>query len=96
MIILKKPIVTEKTIRAYNEDNKVTFEVSLDADKNLAKNEIEEIFDVKVLKVNVINRLGKLGQDRFRRKTIRKKQDAKLMIFTLNEGDKIDIFESNK
>ncbi len=63
--IIKAPIVTEKSVNKTQEENVYTFEVAQGANKIQVKNAIEEIFDVKVERVNIINskpkekRLGK-------------------------------------
>lgn len=49
--LIKYPILTEKTIRLL-EQNQYSFAVSLQADKNSIKTAIEQLFDVKVLRVN--------------------------------------------
>ena len=56
--IIKRPIITEKSMQ--NVENKVyVFEVAKDANKIEIGRAIEEIFGVKVAKVNTINVLGK-------------------------------------
>ena len=52
--ILLRPIITEKT-SAMMQDNKYTFKVALGANKVEIRQAIEEIFKVKVEKINVIN-----------------------------------------
>lgn len=91
-LILKKPIVTEKSSKEYEENNVVTFEVNLNADKFEGIKALEEAFNVSVISARVINRLGKIGLDRRSRKSVRKKRDKKIMMFKLKEGDKISIF----
>ena len=56
--IIVKPIITEKSYQAM-ADGKYTFEVALDATKLEIKNAVEELFSVKVLKVNTIRYDGK-------------------------------------
>jgi len=56
--IIKRPIITEQSMEAVDE-KKYVFEVAKDANKIEIKKAIEEIFDVKVLKVNTINMIGK-------------------------------------
>lgn len=52
--IIKRPIITEKSMS--NVENKVyTFEVDKKANKTHIKLAIEELYDVKVEKVNVVN-----------------------------------------
>lgn len=57
--IIIRPILTEKS---YDQlaDNKYTFLVNPKANKAEIKRAIEEIFDVKVEKVNTIRQLGKV------------------------------------
>lgn len=93
--MIKTPIITEKSISQYQEQNKVTFEVSLSTNRSEAKKEIEELYGVSVEGVKVINRLGKIGTNRITRKPQRKSRDKKIMIFKIGEKDKIDIFEQS-
>ena len=53
--ILKVPISTEKCIRMTEFDNKLVFSVHARATKRDVKRAIEELFKVKVLKVNIQN-----------------------------------------
>ena len=56
--IIKRPVITEKSMQ--NVDKKVyVFEVAKDANKIEIGRAIEEIFGVKVAKVNTVNVLGK-------------------------------------
>lgn len=57
--IIKRPVVTEESTSIL-DDKKYTFEVDTRATKTQVKYAIEEIFDVKVAKVNVMNYKGKL------------------------------------
>lgn len=52
--IIKRPIVTENTTDMM-EDNKYVFDVDVRSNKTEVKKAVEEIFDVKVEKVNIIN-----------------------------------------
>lgn len=56
--IIKRPVITEHSSDLMAE-GKYTFEVDLRANKTQVKSAIEEIFDVKVEKVNVMNYKGK-------------------------------------
>ncbi len=53
--IIIRPIVTEKTMLLQEQDNKVTFEVAKGVNKTAVKQAVEEIFNVKVEKVNISN-----------------------------------------
>ncbi len=56
--IIKRPIITEQSM-SETGDMKYTFEVAKDANKIEVAKAIEEIFKVKVAKVNTINMKGK-------------------------------------
>ena len=56
--IIIRPIVSERSFSGM-ELNKYTFEVAKDANKYQIKDAVEEIFGVKVAKVNTINYDGK-------------------------------------
>ena len=56
--VIKRPVITEQSME--NVANKIyVFEVAKDANKVEIRKAIEEIFGVKVLKVNTMNVLGK-------------------------------------
>ncbi len=52
--VIIKPVVTEKTVRLMEEENKLTFIVHRRSTKKTIKRAVEKIFDVKVDKVNVL------------------------------------------
>lgn len=56
--IIKRPVITERSTDLM-EQNKFTFEVALKANKTEIKKAVEEIFGVKVEKVNTIRVPGK-------------------------------------
>ncbi len=87
--IIKRPIVSEKTTKL-SELRKYTFEVDRRANKIQIKQAVEELFGVKVKSVNVINGVAKpkkVGQYTGFASAISK------AIVTLEEGNKIDIYE---
>lgn len=53
--IIIRPIITEKSMKLQDTDNKVTFEVKKGSNKTEVKIAIEEIFSVKVESVNIMN-----------------------------------------
>ena len=55
--IIIRPIVSERSFSGM-EQNKYTFEVAKDANKYQIKDAVEEIFGVKVLKVNTVSMKG--------------------------------------
>ncbi len=87
--ILKKPLITEKSMDLV-EDNKYTFIVDLKSNKIEIKKAVEELFKVKVEKVNTMRYKGRMTRVRGR---LGYTQDYKKAIVTLKQGDKIEIFE---
>ena len=53
--IIIRPIITEKSMRYMDEDNKVTFEVAKGTNKIEVARAVEHIFGVDVEKVNIMN-----------------------------------------
>lgn len=89
--VIIRPIITEKTFKAMERERKYTFKVPIDANKIEIKKAVEEIFKVRVSKVNTIRLKGKprrLGIYRGR------KPDWKKAIVTLAPGYKIPFFEN--
>lgn len=89
--IIKKPIITEKSMLLVENENKYTFSVDKRANKVQIKKAVEELFNVKVVKVNKINTLPKkkrVGQHSGFKAAVTK------AIITLAEGSKIEIFEA--
>lgn len=86
--IILKPIVSEKATILL-EDNKYVFDVALKATKTSIKLAIEDLFEVKVVKVNTSRPPRKKKRvGRF----IGFKPQYKRAIVTLAEGDKITLF----
>ena len=90
--IVRRPIaLTEKSTRL-RDQNTVIFEVARDANKVQIRQAIEAIFNVRVDKVNTLNRQGKAKRNR-RSWTVGHRPATKRAIVTLVEGDSIDLFE---
>lgn len=53
--IIKAPLSTEKNIRQIESDNKLVFSVHPSATKADVKKAVEELYKVKVVKVNIDN-----------------------------------------
>jgi large subunit ribosomal protein L23 len=85
--VILAPVITEKSSMA-SEHNQVVFKVHRDATKPQIKAAVEQLFKVKVLGVNTINRKGKTKRFRGLKG---KQQDMKKAIVRLAEGDKIDV-----
>jgi len=86
--IIVAPVVSEKSYSELNR-NWYTFLVSPDANKTEIKIAIQQIFSVRVLTVNTLNRNGK----RKRTKTgWGKRKDTKRAMVKLADGDRIEAF----
>ena len=57
--IIRRPIITEQSMESV-ADKKYVFQVAIDANKTEIKAAVEEIFGVKVAKVNTIRMQGKV------------------------------------
>lgn len=85
--VIVSPVITEKSTMV-SEQNKVMFNVRLDANKKDIKSAVEGIFGVKVQSVNTLVRQGK--NKRFRN-TMGKQSDTKKAIIRLAEGQTINL-----
>lgn len=94
--VLRRPLVTEKTNFMNGNLHQFVFEVSEDATKRLVKDAIETLFDVNVLRVNVINVPAKRTRRARSRRLMVRRSGFKKAIITLAPGDTIDIFEGVK
>jgi len=89
--IIKRPVITERTSDLMN-GKKYTFEVDLRASKTQIKQAVEQIFKVKVVKVNTM--LVPAKPTRYGRFT-GYKSEWKKAIVTLSEDSKpLEFFES--
>ena len=91
--LIIEPIVSEKSY-ALLEQNVYTFRVHPDATKPQIHDAIEQVFNVRVLKVNTLNRKGKRKRNR-RSFTFGTRANTKRAIVTLHPDDRIDLFEGN-
>jgi len=85
--VVQKALLTEKGTRLSEEENKYVFQVNPAANKAEIKAAVEELFNVKVVGVNTMNRLGKKKRER----TANYGTTAawKRAVVTLTEGDSI-------
>jgi large subunit ribosomal protein L23 len=87
-----RPVVTEKSV-GRTAAAQYTFDVNPKASKHHIKAAIEQIFKVKVLRVNTVTVHGKRKRD-LRRRTLRttlQQPDRKHAVVTLRAGDKIEL-----
>ena len=86
--VLLAPVISEKSYGLLDQ-NKYTFIVHPDSNKTEIKIAVEKVFNVKVERVNTINRQGK------RKRTkggFGKRKDTKRAVVSLAAGDRIEIF----
>ena len=81
------PVVTEKST-ILSEKNKVVFKVHKDTNKHSIKKNIEKIFKVNVIKVNIINKKSRIKLTRGRKVKV---LGYKKAIITLKKGQNIDL-----
>ena len=83
--IIRRPVITEQSM-ADTENKKYVFEVSKDATKIEIAKAVEEIFGVKVIKVNTLKRTGRYPAGR--------RPSWKKAVVTLSDDSKsIEFFE---
>jgi large subunit ribosomal protein L23 len=90
--VIIRPVVSEKSYGGL-ESNVYTFLVDPRSNKTEIKEAIQQIWNVRVISVNTLNRQGKVKRRRF---TEGKRADQKRAIVKLAEGDTIEIFETGK
>ncbi len=90
--IIKRPIITEQSM-AETDMKKYVFEVAKDANKIEIAKAIEEIFGVKVAKVNTLNVQGKLKRTG-RYPEGRRASWKKAMVTLTADSKSIEIFEN--
>jgi len=86
--IIVAPVVSEKSYSELNS-NWYTFLVNPDANKTEIKIAIQQIFNVRVLSVNTLNREGKRKRTRT---GFGKRKDTKRAMVKLADGDRIEAF----
>ncbi|MBX3012946.1 MAG: 50S ribosomal protein L23 [Caldilineaceae bacterium] len=89
--VLKRPIVTEKSVEGVDSANKYAFEVDMRANKLLVKDAVQSAFDVTVNDVHIMVMPVKTAR-RGRRLSIRKTKWKKAIV-TLAPGNNIQLFE---
>ena len=84
---LINPIVTEKSTNL-SEQDKVVFKVNKTANKKVLKKNIEKLFKVNVLKINIINKQSRKKITRGKKVKVKGYKKA---IITLKKGQSIDL-----
>ena len=88
--VIKKPVVTEKSTIARDEENKYLFEVDRGATKIDIRYAVEKIFKVSVVNVHTINVSGK--KKRVGR-VVGRRRNWKKAVITLAPGSSIEVHE---
>lgn len=95
MIIIKKPVITEKMTAISEKLNQFAFIVDKNANKYQIKDAVEELYGVKVVSVNTMNYEGKKKSRYTKSGVVTGRRAAfKKAIVTLKEGDTIDFFSN--
>ena len=89
--IILGPVITEKSMTSARDDKKFTFKVAKDANKIEIASAIEELFKVKVSKVNTINVRGQ--QRRYGRFEGYKASWKKAVVTLTADSKSIEFFE---
>lgn len=90
--VLRRPLITEKSNYQSSKLHQYTFEVAGEATRTLVKDAVEMLFDVEVVRVNILNTAAKRSRRRNRRLLVRS-PGIKKAIVTLAEGSSLEIFE---
>jgi len=91
--VLRRPLITEKSNYQSGVLRQYTFEVSSEATKTLVKDAIETLFDVSVVRVNMINTAAKRSRRARSRRLLVRSAGFKKAIITLAEGNTLEMFE---
>jgi large subunit ribosomal protein L23 len=88
--IIKRPLVTEKTVLMKEKSNQFSFEVDRAANRIEIRRAVEQIFKVRVGSVKTIQVKGKTKQ---KGRIVGKRKDWKKAIVRLFPGERIEFFE---
>jgi large subunit ribosomal protein L23 len=91
--VLRRPLVTEKTSSQSGKTNQYSFVVADNATRTQVKDAIETLYDVKVVRVNILNTSAKRGRQLRSRRLLVRKSAFKKAIITLADGQTLPIFE---
>ena len=95
MIIIKKPVITEKMTAISEKLNRYAFIVDVRANKLQIKQAVQELYGVQVASVNTMRYDGKLKSRYTKTGMIEGRRDAfKKAIVTLAKGETIDFFSN--
>ena len=93
--VLRRPIITEKSNYQNSVLGQFVFEVAPDATKTMVSDAVEALFDVEVLRVNIVNMPAKRKRNMRTRQMTFRRSAYKKAIFTLAPGDTIAVTAGN-
>jgi large subunit ribosomal protein L23 len=91
--ILRRPLVTEKTNYQVNDLHQYVFEVASFATRSMIRDAVQTLYNVKVVRVNVINAPAKRSRRARSRRLLIRSAGYKKAIITLAPDNRIPIFE---
>ena len=91
--VLRRPLVTEKSSYQSGKLNQYSFVVANSATRTQVKDAIETLYDVNVVRVNVMNVPAKRGRRLRSRRLLIRKAGYRKAVITLAAGQTLQIFE---
>jgi len=91
--VLVRPLITEKSSYQSGKLNQYSFVVADKATKTMVKDAVETLFDVNVVRVNIVNAPAKRGRRARSRRLLVRRPSFKKAIVTLATGESLEIFE---
>jgi large subunit ribosomal protein L23 len=87
--VVIKPLITEKGTTQNEKLNQYAFQVHRRANKQQIREAVEKIYEVRVMKVRTLKRIGKMRRYRY---TSGRTRGMKKAVVTLHPEDHIDLF----
>jgi large subunit ribosomal protein L23 len=87
--VILAPVVSEKSYDLIENNNTYTFMVDPRSNKSEIKSAVEQVFGVRVVRVNTMNRKGKLKRQGWK---MGRRRNTKRALVTLAVGNSIDLF----
>ena len=91
--VLVRPLITEKSSYQSGKLNQYSFVVADKATKTMVKDAVETLFDVNVVRVNIVNAPAKRGRRARSRRLLVRRPSFKKAIITLAAGETLEMFE---
>jgi large subunit ribosomal protein L23 len=91
--VLVRPLITEKSSYQSSKLNQYSFVVANKATKTMVKDAVETLFDVNVVRVNIVNAPAKRGRRARSRRLLVRRPGFKKAIITLADGETLEMFE---